>query len=573
LIIAGVVTGCLLVIVLVAGRPARNAVLALQARKHARRAFAFIDQQKWKNARDEATAAYRLRPNEPEALRAVARLLSRAGQADGLEYWRKLSAITPLTDEDLRDNARIALRGNDLPAANDAVDQLLADHNDKDRVADYLVAAEVAARQHDYRKTAQYDQKILADPTATHSEQLRATLRLDSIVRSGGRMFVDDPKKIDERLVALASGDDQTSLDALTALAQHVLSPASETKTDLPVPIGDLISKIENHPKATIGSHLLATDLEISQAGSNREQIVQRATDRWKNSPNEGVATLGSWLYHHGDYQRELEVISLDRAMQTRELFLERIDALAALERWNEIAKLLESERYPLEPVIQNMYLAMCYSKQGEKISADNGWQRAIESAAGDLNKLLMLGSFAEHNGVGSVATTAYNAAVAVSPKSLEAQLGRLRVLRAGGDTHKIHSTVQELLKIWPNDPNLQNDEMYLRLLLLPPDTKPDSIELKSIKTAAEKLVADEPNSLPQRTVLALALLKQNQPYTALSLYRNLAVVQSAVTPATIAIHAAVLNAAGQTNEAKAEAAKVPRDKLLPEERALIQPL
>src|SRR6516225_7391749 len=62
-----------------AARPARNAVRSWQARRHAEHAFTFMEQQKWRDARDEAIAAYRLQPSEPQAIRAVGRLLSRAG--------------------------------------------------------------------------------------------------------------------------------------------------------------------------------------------------------------------------------------------------------------------------------------------------------------------------------------------------------------------------------------------------------------------------------------------------------------------------------------------------------------
>jgi tetratricopeptide (TPR) repeat protein len=263
-------------------------------------------------------------------------------------------------------------------------------------------------------------------------------------------------------------------------------------------------------------------------------------------------------------------MIPLDRATQSRELFLEHVDALAALNRWDEMKKLLEGERYPLDPVIQNMYLARCYTEQGERVSADNNWQQAIENSAGDLTKLLMLAAYAEKNGAPQVAATAYDAAVAVSPKSREAQLGRLRSIRDRGDTKKIQSILDELLKIWPSDTNLQNDQAYVRLLLLPKDTKPDSSDLKSIETLAQKLVDGQPSSLPHRTVVALALLKENRAYTALSLYNNLVVSQNAISPSTIAVHAAVLAASGQPESAKTEAQKIPVEKLLPEERALI---
>jgi tetratricopeptide (TPR) repeat protein len=249
------------------------------------------------------------------------------------------------------------------------------------------------------------------------------------------------------------------------------------------------------------------------------------------------------------------------------------VNALGALGRWDEIRKLLESERYPLDPVIQNMYLARCYAQQGQDLGAENNWQRAIQSAAGDLSHLLLLADYAEKNGNQKIAGIAYDAAAAVSPRSRTAQLGRLRVVQSTGDTRSIHSVLEDLLKIWPNDTALQNDEAYTRLLLLPADTKPDSPELKTIEAIARKLVAQEPSSLPHRTVLGLVLLKEHQPYSALSLYAGLNVPQRELTPSAVVVHSAVLAATGRNDDAHTELSHLPQDKILPEERALIKSL
>jgi tetratricopeptide (TPR) repeat protein len=569
LIIIAVVTFCLLVIGFFVARPIRNAVRAWQGRRHAERAFAFIDKQKWTEARNEAISAYQLSPNEPEAVRAIARLFSRAGHTDALEFWKKLAELTTLTSEDLRDEVRIALKMSDLGTANEVVQQLLTKGNQK--TGDVLLAAEISARLHDFKRAAQLGEKALADPNATRADQLQAVLTLDTVVRNGGQALVSDPKRIDDRLVSIAGGNDQPSLDALAAIASRVLSAPAGDKSPSLIPVEELISKIDNHPLATILYKLVAVDLEISQQNDQRADIIQRAMTRWKKSSDEDLRAIGAWLYQHREFQRELEMIPLERATQSRELFLQHVDVLAALNRWDEIRKILESERYPLDPVIQNMYLARCYTAQGERVSADNNWQQAIENSAGDLTKLLMLASYAEKNGAPQVAATAYDAAVAVSPKSREAQLGRLRSIRDRGDTKKLQSMLDELLKIWPNDTNLQNDQAYVRLLLLPKDTKPDSNDLKSLESLAQKLVDGQPSSLPHRTVLALALLKENRAYSALALYRNLVVSQNAVSPSTIAVHAAVLAASGQPEPAKDEAKKIPPDKLLPEERELIK--
>lgn len=563
----------LLVVGILAVSPVRNGIRSWQAKRHAGHALALIDQKKWTEARDEASAAYHLRPNQPEALRAVARLLSRAGQAGALEFWKTLDSVAQLTSADLREEAGVALKVNDLAAASEAVRRLLESHREKPTPADFLLAADLWARKREYVKATRFAEKTLIDPSATRREQLQSTLILETVIRSGSRGLVTNSKQIDDALSSIAAGNDDVALDALSTLAQYALAPATDSKTSPPVPIDELIRKIDNHPLATVSHKLVAADLEISQKPSQRAQIEQREIDRWKDSNDENLSVLAAWLFQHGEYQRLLDTIPLQRAVLARELFLQHVNALGALGRWDDIRKILESERYPLDPVIQHMYLAHCQAQQGQQLGADNNWQRAIEEAAGDLTRLLLLGDYAEKNGALKVAMTAYEAASAVSSKSRAAQLGRLRVAYASGETAKLHSILEALLKIWPNDNSLKNDEVYTRLLLLPADTKPGLSQLKAIEAIAQGLLEEEPSSLPHRTVLGLVFLKENRPYTALNLYAGLNVPQKDLTPSSVVVHSAVLAATGHDVEARTEAEHVPQTKMLPEERELIKDL
>jgi tetratricopeptide (TPR) repeat protein len=572
LLIAGSALLLLIIAALVA-RPVRNAVLSWQARRHAARAFVFIDQEKWREARDEASTAYHLRTSEPAAVRAVAKLLSRAGQVDALEFWKSLEAVTPLTADDLREKATVALKADDLSTAAEAVQRLLQNSKVKPAAADWLLAADIWSRKRESDKTAEFAQKVVADPKAKPREQLRAVLILENLIRTGSVALVQDPKQIDQRLAALASGNDDVALDALGALGQFALIPSADAPDARPMPIEEIVRRLDNHPLAGSGHKLLAADLEMAQQPDQRGQIEQREIDRWKNGNDDELTALGAWLYQHGEFQKTLDAIPLQRAVLNRELFLQHVNALGALGRWDEIRKLLESERYPLDPVIQNMYLARCYAQQGQQLGADNNWQRAIQNAAGDLNRLLLLADYAEKNSNLKIAGTAYDAAAAIAPKSRAAELGRLRVAQASGDTMRIHEVLQQLLVIWPNDTALQNDEAYTRLLLLPADTKPDAPELKAIETLARKLVDQEPSSLPHRTVLGLVLLKENQPYSALAVYSGLNVPQRELTPSAVVVHSAVLAATGRDADAHTEIAHLPQNKILPEERALINSL
>ena len=584
-------------------RPIRNAIRSWQARRHAEHAFAFIDQQKWSDARDEATAAYRLQASEPEAIRAVGRLLSRAGQGEALEFWKRLREIAPLTREDLRDEARVALRVNDTARADGAARELLETKEGGPSPTDWLIAADVHLRKHSFDQAQGLAEKVLASPKANRREQLQANIALDNIARNAGPTSSIDIAKVNERIVALSKGEDDVSLDALTFLAARAAATPTESKP--PLPVDQLIESINHHPLAKAPHQLLATDLEIAQHRDQRDEIVRRTIEHWKGGNNESLTALAAWLYRNGEQQRLVEAISLDRALQTRELFLQYVDALAALGRWDEIRRIIESERFPLDPVIEHMYLARCFQQQGQENGAENNWQRALEDAAGDLNKLLMLGEYAEKNGAERVATTAFEAAAVANPKSRQAQQGRLRIAYSARDTKRVHALLQEMLKIWPNDTAIQNDEAYIHLLLiiggttsvssqtLPPilpsppllravapsqrpiqsESSSEAEAVDAIVKLAEKMVRDEPASLPHRTLLALALLKQNRAQDALAVYANLKVPSNAVSASAVAVHASVLAATGRKDEARAEIAKVPSNRLLPEEAMMVLPL
>lgn len=658
-------------------RPVLNAVRGWQARRHAQKAYALIDQEKWVDARNEAISAYQLRPSEPEAIRAVARLLSRAGQADGLKFWKELEEKSKLTRTDFRDEAELALKVREFDVANGALKELLSNREGGPAPADWLLAADVAIQQQNLDRAMGEIRKVFASTKASDRDVFKATLLLDRILRTGAK----DRTEVLERLVRLAGSKESVALDALVVLAQNVLESKEPWRNPAGMPIDNIIETLEKHPLAKPQHKLLAIDLKIHEHPEQREDLVQAAIAQWKGADNAALLALAAWLNTRGEHQRELDAIPRQRAMQTRELFFQHVDALGALGRWDEIRRLIESEQFPLDPVVEHMYLARCFAQQGQMNGAENNWSRALQAAAGDLGKLMVLGDYAEKNGAYDVAAAAFEAAVAVAPRSRPAQQGRLRVAYETHDTKKIHAILVELLKLWPNDPAVQNDEAYARLLLLPslpPAPKRSDVsvqmsdvsaepstpaelsaansqlpaptrsdvrgqtsattdpssggsevsagpstpaelpasssqlpaptgsdvrgqtsdvsarsseasavnsqlptnnqeltsnneELVSIERLAEKLLEHEPTSLPHRTLLALARLKQNRPTGALSVYRDINVPKSAVTASSIAVHAAVLTACGHKEDARAELSHLAPDKLLPEERDLVK--
>ncbi len=58
-----------------------------------------------------------------------------------------------------------------------------------------------------------------------------------------------------------------------------------------------------------------------------------------------------------------------------------------------------------------------------------------------------------------------------------------------------------------------------------------------------------------------------------MKLYRDLRIPTNALTPSALAVHAAILRANGNTDDAAKEAAQIPKSALLPEEAALVEKL
>ncbi len=490
LIICGISLLLLLVTVLLLTRPTRHAIKAWQARRHAHHAFELIASESWADAQKEAIAGYQLDSTEPQALRAVARFLSRVRQPQALEFWDQLAKLQPLTREDLRDEAAVALALGESGRAATAIKPLL-DHDGRDATpGDWLLAAQLDAERGAPNESVEALGHVFASAAANARERLQAAVF--ELRVSGSASEHDQRNQADAwgRIGKLAQGKDAVSLDALVALAQRALT--SQRREDRgEMSDSELAAALENHPLGKTPQKLLAIDLRIHASPNDKAALIQSAIDRWKGAEVKSLVALATWLNGHGAYQRGLDTIPPERAVQDRDLFLQRLDALGALGRWQEIKQALNSESYPLDPMIARMYLARCNAQLGEKAAAENNWQRALEASAGDAAKLLTLANYAEKNGAMAVAASAYDAAIASAPKLPAAWQGKLRIAQTSRDTRAIHALLAGMLKIWPNDTAIENDEAYTRLLLLPNDASgspPSTITDQPLTSASASL-------------------------------------------------------------------------------------
>ena len=555
-----------------------GAIKAWQSRHLAREAFALIDQKKWNEANAKARDAYLVRPTEPESWRAIARLASRTSQrAAALEWWKKVDEVHRLTIEDRRDFAGAALAAGELATAGTQIDQLLAQREGTAPI-DILLAGQLAARRSDALLTVDYAERTLADKRAKPYEILSAAILVLSVTKPESPRHISAWKRIED---LARDPRNAASLDALVFLAhQQSLAPARLTGKETffslragtaPPPARtmgpvEVANALEKHPDARPSHQLLALGLRAQQDPALANQYVADAVERFGAGDDETLAALAAWLNSVRRADKTLQVLPLDRALRRQDLFLAHVDALAALERWPEVKEVLSSERFPLELVLQHMYLAVARTRLGEATAATNEWQRALE-AANTPEKLLALAGYAEQNHANDVADRAYSEAIKLAPKNRGAYAGRLHVALASDHTAEAQTIAAEIVKIWPDDAAARNQNDYLRLLL---GASGDTAE--AVERQAQILVDQEPLNWSARATLGLARLRLGRNADALAVFRKIRATGSE-PPGALAVRAAILAVNGYEEGARNDAHNLGQEHLLPEERALIAPL
>jgi Flp pilus assembly protein TadD len=328
----------------------------------------------------------------------------------------------------------------------------------------------------------------------------------------------------------------------------------------------EIADALEKHPDARPYHKLLALQLRARHDPVLADQYVADAVERFGNADDETFAALAAWLNGVGRSRKTLELLPLDRAVKRQDLFLQHVNALAALERWDEVKAVLTSERFPLEPVFQHMYLATARTRLGETTAATNEWKRALEAATTS-EKLLALAGYAEQNHANDFADAAYSAAIKLAPMNRTAYAGRLRAALASDHTSEAQAVAAEIVQLWPDDAAARNQDAYLRLLLGASDGVAEAAERR-----AQVLVAQEPSNWLARATLGLARLRLGKKEDALKAFRDVRATGSE-PPGALAVRAAILAVNGYEEGARGDAHNLGAEHLLPEERALIASL
>lgn len=530
-------------------RPLYHDLKSWRARQLAFQAERLLAEQKWTEASEKAQGAFLLCPTEPDAIRAVATLETEAGLPGALEFWQTLLATKRATPADRRSYVAAALRSGAPGPAHAELARLLAE--EPDQPADLWLLARVCLAEGDPAAAGRFASAAAAgDPTNRQYRLFAATLSFDA-AQAGPRASAR------QTVWSLGRETDAVGLQALEFLASHRDLDAHQLR--------ELASLLEQHPLRRTAERLLALALRLREQPARRAQVLDAAMSAFAHSDPADRRDFGAWLNQQGEFNRTLTLLPLADARQRMDLFIVHLDALASLGRWTEIETLLKDQTTPLPPVSREAFKARCALQLKDSGLAAACWRHALAAAENNLPDLWWLADYAGKNGEVGAARSAYRAWMDRVRDPRPGYQALTRLLEQSGTTVELRDLLGEGLKRWPDDPALRNDRAYLSLLL--------GEEVDRCRRTAEDLVAQNPESLPHRTTLALARYRLKDFAGALQVYAGQDYDWTAALPGNRAVYAAVLAANHSTVEARRIARGVSAAALRPEEQTLIQPL
>src|SRR5581483_250367 len=111
-----------------------------------------------------------------------------------------------------------------------------------------------------------------------------------------------------------------------------------------------LVQELSSLAPKAIKDDLLAADLRFQLQPDDAAKIYREEIATWQNGKPEEVVDLARWLNAHQQPELVLATFPSERALQDNQLLLARRDALASLQRWNDVDDLLNRSDVTLDP-------------------------------------------------------------------------------------------------------------------------------------------------------------------------------------------------------------------------------
>jgi hypothetical protein len=541
----------LLVAAIVGGRQAYRWAKTQRANQFVKAGDELAAEGKTNDAARKYHAALQLDPMGYRALQGAARLATKIGRPEAADLWAEVVKLPNTTVKDRQEYASVLVTLGRFKLAQPIIEPLLRNNPDTQTL---LIASRYSRGSGDTAKAIEFAQ--IAVKRAPSDEEARFALA-NLLAASNDAAQRSEARKILWDLTATKGIHRQPAVEALAAAPE--LSADEQAR---------VLQLLESDASPGIRDALLAADLRLQLHPDQAEKIFDQTAARWNNSENADLNDLARWLNLHQQPERVLSLYTIDRALTDNQLLLSRLDALATLQRWDDIESMLGHPNLTLDSSVVECFRARTAQEKNATLDAEAHWNHAISLAANDAYKLRFVANFAEQSHANAVALKAYEQLAKIPPQAVTAYRAIQRLSAMSGDASVQRAAAEKIATLAPNDPNATDQLAYLNLLA--------GSDLDKNFGTATSLAEKFPDRLAFRVTAALGYLRKHDPGLALAQFKgppNAPPIEWEKTPpAWRVVYAATLMANEQSDAAREMIKTIPLDKLSPPERELIEP-
>lgn len=518
------------------------------ARHYAEKAKQQMDLKDWASAYESISVAISWRKDHPYVLRITADLLSASGSDPEsiLTILQKLLTLGVATEEDILKMGNIYVQKLDVVSSLALLEKINPAAREK------RPALELLANIQRIQGQTQLAERTLRHALTLDKDDPMCQLRLAMLDQFAGFAEIrDNAKKI---MWKISRGRDRAAMIAIETLCSQIELTGNEADI--------LLTSLEQHPDKTPAIRFNALSAILKTQPQKRKEILEREVNQGKDYREIEMLTLMQWLLREHEPQRLLSLQDGDLFKKSAALIQPYLQALADLQRWNELDKTLSrpaglsisaasaslwraraARHLDRETIRARQHLETVYEATGH----GRDGATAIEAAA-----------LCEEIGLWDIALLFYEGLAKHQPQSRLQMIEKVQEMAMRDrDTDATLSAAERLLEIRPENRQYADHALYMHLI------SGDKVELALEKMAhTDKTVTAR---LEDHFVRALAAYRLGD---LTSLRRHLDDINdvSSLSPGQRAVHAGLLSISGRVGPAYQIAEQIPSILLLKEE-------
>ncbi len=398
--------GILVLVSLLAFFPGRAAWHAYDSRARARGALALLARGDLRDAWEAARSAATIYPQAAPTAHALAVVAARTERWDrAVQAWDDFAQTgASFTGEDRASRVEALLAVGNAPAALRELDLARGAHP-VEPPPHALLRARAISSTGDSAGACAALIRLLGEAATAPADRLAAIQQVIAL-----REATPESLRLSSReLARLARGQGPVALAALRVASRAAaIEAAADPDFAEPLAPVEIARLLRAHPDSGFSPRLLALEMEIlADPGAKDDAIVRAISEQRREATTDSLGLLAAWLAARREPGRVLDIVNQARAKESPMLAEARLDALIAVGKLREARLEVESQRYPIDPMLEQAFYARLLDANGESETARARWGLALKKAGTERPKLRRLAEIAREAGAEETAEAA----------------------------------------------------------------------------------------------------------------------------------------------------------------------